>query len=538
MYEQRAEEIRYYQDTKRILSNIALVNAGAEFESGQLLVPIEHIRQIAQEDPSSSQEIPDQFVLPDLGKYTSVQAARICEEKVAAAKADLRKAYRVQRLAQTIERLDPTQPAAYLQTIRDYIQQNEHDKHQSDVYSLDDPSNITSIVKVHALTFAGDIRYILPHRKLSLGSDEWSTNNWSEVLGQSWPPFGYQVENGFINHAYSLYGMTARMALQSAQYELPSPDVPISTHSLPWHQRDAILQTMYSEWQAFIAALPWETLQQYNMRAKRPLLTRNVDELRAAYQQYPQIPRTSIAATFIYHPHIFDRSLAAKAAKIAAAQIKAPQEQPSEPSLTERELEMRAYAKEVLTEDNPYTFSAALEPGETISVEKIEDINTVVFSALAQLDAKATELYGPALGNVWESVEIEGSESPAKKVIPEEFYGKLEKPRVVILPVDDAYIDSLKYGSQIDRNSLVRLSAIVDMRSTGRGIIGQSILDIVLFTRHAEDTHKRSHAINLANAKSGKQAVRYLRKESNAVAYLVLQHALDNPYSGGRMNPK
>jgi hypothetical protein len=503
----------------RAVSDADLVTNGAVFQDGTLRITDEQYTAIAA-NPETPLIIPDEVA----NAANPLQAGREL----------VRSAHLRQQIGKLSTELDPEDPPAYLQHLRDYALQSATNSASADYdlgYSYSSKPLISSErmqrevdnlgAELHAGTLASH-----NHRRAAEANDP-SVQHLAR----------FAALNGLRRQAVDVDSLSKRIG-EKAQ-ELGVDWAQPSLIEMPEAQQRALLATMYYERRELMTRAIESDLTvtgpYIKVDATRALLFRNLDELYAAIEQRPEIEPSRIVSSFISRSLVFPEMVRnfRSAEEQTARRLAAPQK------ITEYEQTFRRNAREVLSNPNRPSFSEDLEPGEIIYPESLAGIDDAVFSALAQLEAAATRDYGAPETNVWSSRLLE--RSVAEMLRPAKFNGKLENPRVTILPTTPEFTEKLLdklHTTDIDPQSVVRLGAVADMKSTGRGVVGQSVVEAAIYTRYADDPTKRRQLMSIWRKADGARVAAYLNNEAGTRGANILRRAIARPLPGGRMRPR
>ncbi len=291
-------------------------------------------------------------------------------------------------------------------------------------------------------------------------------------------------------------------------------------------QTTALMHEIYQEWHEF-NQLRFDISP--NMKViGTPLVWRSVSELKDALANNLPIDKSDILRIFNNKPRKFHEYIAQQN---EPKKLRSPS--PTRPNAVE--LNFSRFVKD------PLAFSRLKILSETKNIDGItfecsdfEDMDDVIFTVIAMNYKNANDQYGYPVKNVW---NVGNSKSVASKLKPKGFYGSYANYKVIVMPPDDKFTDSylklIQNPKEIDRSSVTRLCAIVSLKSTGRGIIGESLQDVIIYTRNAEDPKKRRVVKSIRGNCSGDKIVQYLNLESSEIAKRVLVDSLQHTFRGG-----
>jgi hypothetical protein len=190
--------------------------------------------------------------------------------------------------------------------------------------------------------------------------------------------------------------------------------------------------------------------------------------------------------------------------------------------------------KELLADTRYRTFAENQTYGVTLELEDIKEINDALFAVCTQGVEDAAMIYGEAQCNVW---GYGVTKNIADTVRPKNFNGRLTDFRVIHLPFSDSdkenYLQQFTKSDEIDRESVARVGVVADMYSSGRGKVGESLRDIVIYTRNIESPDKRLINMSVRGEVSGDKVMQYLVRESYGRATLELIKGMSKPLSAG-----
>jgi len=179
------------------------------------------------------------------------------------------------------------------------------------------------------------------------------------------------------------------------------------------------------------------------------------------------------------------------------------------------------------------TFAASRTPGEQLVVDKPEMADEVLAVLHGKLVEEAAQKYGLPAAKLWHA----SLKKKISEVIrPKNFHGRLLSTRLEYLPVSDEYAEAYMNSFVDDyENSIVcRIGIFTDMHSTGRGKVGESFQDVVIYTSQSKaqpDFVKLRSSIrkNL----SGDKVAEYLRSEASEIAIAEEVRNLKKPVRVG-----
>lgn len=502
----------------RAVSDAELISQGAHFHNGSLLITDEQYGHLALHGQ-------EPVVIPK-------QVAQ-AGTPLAAAHDMVQRAYYRQRLVELNTTLRPADTSAFIGHMRQFLIDNVTNAGVTHYYlqeaTLMRPLVLSDRVGAEAEQFS---RQQLDNRPTECSHDTKA----------------HMVASVALQRNAVILDTVGQRLQQRAELLGVTWDIP-SLGELPADQREAIFATLYKEHVSLArlallhnlhpGAHTIPALPHMPYGVKRALLFRGIDELYAGLRDRPEVEPRHIIAAFQNGTVDYPKTLQSLPTKVEAAKA---QQLRQKTRLTSRELDYRRRAASVLDDDNPLHFSANLEAGEHLRLNKVDDIDAVVFSVLAQLDANQRELYGEPQTNVWKSAKIDRSVAKAlhpKRVDGKYYAGNLVNPSLSILPVDGDFIDRLleqlpdTASKSIDPSNLVRMVAMADMHSTGKGIIGQTLADVVAYTTNARDPLERRHLLNIWRQANGREVARYWNEQASMRAHMVFANAIAWPYRGG-----
>jgi len=188
----------------------------------------------------------------------------------------------------------------------------------------------------------------------------------------------------------------------------------------------------------------------------------------------------------------------------------------------------------VLKNQKYVDFLDAAQAGTILELEDISEVGDAVFAVAARIAEATSQTYGKAQHSVWgRNLNLDW----AARLRPAKFHGKLAKVRVMRLPLDEDwvtdYVSQFSIPDEIDRTSLVRLGIVADMHSTGRGKVGETLAETVIYAKNPAAADERKVHVSVRGAASGKTIAEILNREAYGASMVQLIRALQAPYSGG-----
>lgn len=308
--------------------------------------------------------------------------------------------------------------------------------------------------------------------------------------------------------------------------------------SLPSQLRDDVFAVIFKDWLE-CAELQLSSgyslfLNHAQQKTSKAILKRGMSELLAAYEEYPEFRKEDITKTFLANTNDFPDILASRR---LSASLK-PKTQVDKTSV--QSPDNKVEKKRFLTKNEKFMESRIeklhKQPG--FGWYSIYDLESDHFLANIQDDLAKDELnvrksHGEPTHNVWDSSVFASVLSELK---PNNFAGKLVNPKMYkldISPEERESFSSEAAEEEIDIESLRRYRLSLDMKSTGRGIIGSSELDVLTYCRNISDPAKRKYVITVIGHAKGDDIASNLNKIASSNGRKLESHAAANPLSGG-----
>ncbi len=353
-----------------------------------------------------------------------------------------------------------------------------------------------------------------------------------------------RIENkeGSLLLSYTRHILGFRTAAARASKRL-SGNIPFFD-DLPERYRQEAYDAITDEWLAYVQLVIDFKAGSKISGKNRPLLYNSLGVLTEALTEerdfYGAMSDSEIIDTFENSIDFYDQCNWIKMQKEQKQQCELERQRlaqlPKPEPKTKAQMRLDNELHQELENEEQQNFANSTNIETFLPITDLDDISVVLKAIARKYAIEMGEEHGKYLGGLelfagFKTVDF------TEGIRPRGFHGRVENTRMRYLPLTDDFVDAFikkrKLEHLEDFRILARIGVFSDLRSTGRGKIGESMQEYVLQARNARNPQSRNIRISKLKNLSGDKLVEYLNQESDKVAFAVERKNMLNPIGGG-----